>query len=244
MRVATVGALSALLAAGLIATSHGAVSGSYQGAKFILDQRKPARPSGEVIDIDYVNPYDAAAKPPPVRRVVTTLPPGARIDTSVPDLCPASDAELMLSGEAACPAGSKVAEGEATVDTGLPGPARIVEVEVDQFNNAGELIFLNTAKGTSLRTVFRAKVTARQTVTDAPMLPGTPPDGGAIDTVHLKTFRIVKGQRRARRAYITTPRRCPKSRRWVTSIAFTYDGGVTQTVQSESPCKRKKKRKS
>jgi hypothetical protein len=164
---------------------------------------------------------------------VVRLASGARIDTSAPQLCTASDPELMLLGESACPPGSKVGQGVVTVDTGIPGPGRIVTADVAFLNNTDQLIYVNTARGTSARTVIRADVGSNTIVTDAPLLPGTPPDGGAIDTVHISFPPLVRDGR----AYVTTPPRCPPSRRWINQVSFTYADGVTQTVDSPSPCK-------
>ena len=121
------------------------------------------------------------------------VPRGGSYDTSVPESCEASDAELTLRGAAACPGGSAIGGGLVTVDTGLPGPARIVTADVEFFNNAtdpdGEFIYLNTVRGNGARTVIRADVTKRRTITDAGMLPGAPPDGGSIDTRPRPTRR-------------------------------------------------------
>ena len=132
--------------------------------------------------------------------MVTILPKGARYDASVPGSCTASDEELMLQGAAACPEDSRIGGGVITVDTGVPGPGRIVTADTEFFNNAedpeGEFIYLNTVRGSSARTVIRADVTGRTTVTEAGMLPGTPPDGGAIDTVDVEVTRVVADDRR------------------------------------------------
>ncbi len=220
-----------------------AAEDSYQTSEYTLDQLRPDRPTGEHFTFDYVNPDDPNAKPPPVRRVVTILPKGGKYDASVPGSCTASDEELMLQGAAACPEDSRVGGGVITVDTGMPGPARIVTADTEFFNNAedpsGEFIYLNTVRDSGLRTVVRADVTRRTTVTDAPMLPGTPPDGGAIDTVDVEVTRVVRTVDGERRAYITTPATCPRSKTWVARVRFVYDEDYTQTVATANRCKRK-----
>jgi hypothetical protein len=202
-------------------------------------KKRPGIGTGVFIDIDYVNPSNPGAKPNAVRRVTIQPAFGARFDTSVPALCTASDPQLMALGESACPPGSKVGEGLVTVDTGLPGPARFLTVDVDFFNNSGQLIYLNTARGTAARTIIRAQASESEIVTDAPLLPGTPPDGGAIDTVKVHMPPLVRDGD----AYVTTPPRCPRSRVWVNRMTFGYGDGVEQTVESSSPCKRKKRAK-
>jgi len=158
------------------------------------------------------------------------------IDTSIPGSCTASDAELVVSGGQACPSDSAIGGGVVTVDTGAPGPGRIVTADVEFFNNAadrrGEFIYVNTVRGTDARTVIRANVKRRKTVTNAGMLPGTPPDGGAIDTVDLKVAAVHSRSG----DYITTPRRCPARGFWKTKVRFTYADDVTQTVPDHSRC--------
>jgi hypothetical protein len=175
-----------------------------------------------------------------VTRVTTVLPRGGRYDTSVPGLCTATDAELMASGAGACPADSAIGGGVVTVDTGVPGPGRIVTADVEFFNNADEFIYLNTARDTDARTVIRATVERRRTVTVAPMLPGTPPDGGAIDTVDLTVADVRREIDGELRGYITTPGECRGrrgDRHWTTRVEFGYGDGTTQTVATHSKCK-------
>ena len=234
--------------AALLLALPGAVAlagdGSRQAASFKLTETRPAASTAARLQVDYVNPDDPAAKPPAVRQVVTILPRGARYDPSVPGSCTASDAELTLLGAEACPRESAIGGGVVTVNTGLPGPERIVTADVEFFNNAqdpdGELIFLNTVRGSGARTVIRADVTGRRTITDAGMLPGTPPDGGAIDTVDVRLAEVSRLVDGTRRSYITTPRRCPRSGVWVTRVRFTYADGVTQTVPTANPCERRR----
>jgi hypothetical protein len=226
--------LAALFSLAVVAASAADTTGSRQSAELTFGKKRPGVGTGLFVGIDYVNPANPSAKPPAVRRVVIQPAQGARFDTSVPDLCTATDAQLTALGESACPAGSKVGEGVVTVDTGIPGPGRFVTADVDFLNNTNQLIYVNTVRGTLARTIIRAQVSPSQIVTDAGMLPGTPPDGGAIDTVDVHFPPIVRGGR----AYVTTPPSCPRSRFWVNRMTFTYADGVQQSVDSTSPCKR------
>jgi hypothetical protein len=236
----------AMAALGLTAvTAQLALAGydaTRQTASFTLTEQRPAKSTGERFVFDYVNPDDPAAKPPAVQRVRTLLPKGAFYDPSVPGSCTASDAQLLLAGGAACPTESAIGGGVVTVDTGLPGPARIVTVDVEFFNNAtdptGEFIYVNTVRGTAVRTVVRADARRRSTVTEPGFIPGTLPDGGAIDTVDFDVANVSRVLDGERRNYITTPPRCPKRRHWTTRVAFTYPDGTTQTVKTPTPCDR------
>ena len=220
-----------------------AVDSPYQASSYKLSETRTARATAERFRFDYVNPDDPNAKPPAVRKVVTILPVGARYDVTVPGSCTATDEELTAQGAAACPEDSAIGGGVITVDTGTPGPGRIVTADTEFFNNAedpdGEFIYLNTIRGSDARTVLRADVTRRRTITVAPMLPGTPPDGGAIDTVDVKVSKVVRDGR----AYITTPRRCPRrTKRWIARVQFTYGEDYVQTVATPNRCKRRASR--
>jgi hypothetical protein len=238
-------ALLTALVLGGSAIAVAATDSPYQSSEYTLDQKRPGKPTAEHFKFDYVNPDDPEAKPPAVKKVVTILPKGARYDAAVPGSCSASDEELMLQGAAACPEDSRIGGGVITVDTGVPGPGRIVTADTEFFNNAedpeGEFIYLNTVRGSSARTVIRADVTDRTTVTEAGMLPGTPPDGGAIDTVDVEVTRVVRTIDGERRAYITTPPKCRRSKQWIAKVRFIYDGDYSQTVATANPCKRRRR---
>jgi len=210
---------------------------SRQDATYKLTQKKPGQGTAEKFKFDYVNPDDPQGKPPAVERVVTKLPPGGRFDASVPGSCTASDAELMAQGAAACPDDSLIGGGVVTVDTGLPEPGRFVTADIVFANNEddpqGEFIYINTVRDAPLaRTVIRADVKGGKTITEGGMLPGTPPDGGSIDTVDLDVDSISKGGDN----YITTPNRCGKRGNWITRVRFFYPDDVSQAVRTVNPC--------
>jgi hypothetical protein len=203
-----------------------------QRASMKFTTEAPGQPTGLRVKIDYFDPDDEDAKPPAVSVVLEKLARGARIDTSVPARCGASDAELIAEGEDACPSRSRVGDGEITIDTGFPEPGRFLAVDVTFLNNDSELIFLSTERQSGARVVSRAPIEGRTFTSTAPPLPGTPPDGGAIDTVDVKLDRISDGGG----AYLRTPRRCPDSGRWVNKLRFTYRDGETRSERSGSPC--------
>jgi hypothetical protein len=225
------------LAAG--ATSAAAQEGSRQDASLTFTETKPGTTTGVELRIDYVNPDDPEAKPPAVRHVVTELALGARYDTSVPALCTASDPELMALGASACPADSVVGEALITIDTGVPGEGRFLVSDTTLLNDTSELIFVNTDRESGGRVITRSEVGERTITTQAPTLPGSPPDGGAIDTVALALHPISSPAGN----YITTPSECPGRGYWINRVQFTYYDDVTQVVETQSPCARQGKSK-
>jgi hypothetical protein len=212
-------------------------AGSRQEATYRLTQELPGKSTGEKFRFDYVDPENPDGKPPAVQRVVTKLPRRGQFDASVPGSCGASDAELMAQGAAACPRDSLLGGGVVTVDTGLPEPARIATADVVFANNAddptGEFIYINTVRDAPVaRTVIRADVKRRKTITNAGFLPGVPPEGGSIDTVDIEIDPISERGRN----YITTPPRCREGH-WVTKLRFSYPDGESQVVRTRTPCK-------
>jgi hypothetical protein len=192
----------------------------------------PGTSSGRMYAVDFVNPIDPSGKPPSVSHVHLQLPSGARFDTDAVAQCPASDAELMLMGAAACPAASGLGVGSIIFDTGLPGPGRYLKVSITFFNEHDQLILLTQDASTGLRTVSRATVTASTLDADLPFLPGTPPDGAA-DEHERATFLAVSTPAGN---YLTTPPTCPATHRWVERETYTYRDGVSQSVDIAEPC--------
>ena len=235
-RSAAVAVAAVALLIGLAPATASAQSGSRQSAGLTFTEREPGVPSGLHLTIDYVNPADPSAKPPAVRNVVQTLAAGALIDTTIPERCTASDAQLMVQGADACPAGSRVGSGTVSIDTGFPEPGRFIVADTVFFNNTDELILLSTDRASGARVVTRSEIRSREIETTLAALPGTPPDGGAIDVVDFRLAKVSRAVGGAQRGYITTPADCPDDRDWLNTIRFTYADGVSQTVSSRSPC--------
>ena len=230
-------AVAALALTSISAIAH-AQPQSRQTADAVFAESRPGVSTGVRLAIDYVNPTDPAAKPPAVQRVVVKYHPGTVIDTSVPERCAATDAQLIAGGPSACPAASQVGRGETDVDTGIPGPERVLRSSITFLNNKDELIFLLESKGTQRpRTVVRGKISGSTVTTDIPPIPGGPPDGfAAVKRARISLDRLSTGQGRSRRDYFTTPRQCPASGSWRNTVSFTYRDGVTQTVADDSRC--------
>src|SRR4051812_33992666 len=90
----------------------------------------PGTPAGTDTRILYKNASDPNAKPIPVRREVFTFPKGTTYDEAVVPDCTASDLEIMLFGESACPAESKMggSTGEDTSMAGFDNTEQAVDV--------------------------------------------------------------------------------------------------------------------
>ena len=199
---------------------------------------RPSSSFGRSFTADFVRPGDPDGKPHAIERILVTLHPGTRFDTAAVPRCGASDAELIASGAAACPATSKVGEDTLLADTGLPGPGRFITAESDIFNGNRELIFLAQETQSGARLVVRGRVEGNTLDIAFPFFPGSPPDGAAFKHERATFYERSTRRRGKRVAFLTTPRACPSSGSWVNRVTYTYRDGVKQTAHSRSPCIR------
>jgi len=195
--------------------------------------------SGYRLAIDYRDPSNPEAKPYAVHRIVQTLHAGARIDTSVPPRCEASNQELMAQGEGACPAGTRVGDGWLAADVGQATGRvpRVIENRVVYFNAAGELVLFSESTNAGdppIRTASRVKVGERTFTSEVPPFPGFPPPDPylAIRSTVGNLYPIQRGGR----AFIRTPPTCPAAGRWTNRADFSYRSGAKASRTSFSAC--------
>ncbi len=231
-------ATSFRLLAALVAFAGGVVvfapsalaGGDRQVASAEFTRTAPGASTGLDIEIDYVNPADPAGKPPAVREIKLRLARPSRIDTGALPACEADNATLQTSGAAACP-DSRLGDGAVVLDTGFPEPVRFLATDLTLLNATDEVIVLFQERESGTRLASRAAIEGDTITTTAPLLPGTPPDGAAVDTVS-ETF-----EQAAAAGYLTTPKRCPPRGYWRNRLRFTYDDGTVQRVLSPSRCR-------
>jgi hypothetical protein len=219
------------------------------GPRENIDQRftttLPDSPTGGSYAASFHAAGDPRGNPPYLRRMVVYPPRGTRFDTSVPERCTATDAELQASGPAACPAGSRLGGGTAE---GLFFAPVTHAFLVDHYkhktyllNNANQQILLVESEGF---TVVRGRMRADgSTDFELPTCFPVPPTGRCTDDyiLQLKTsssFRpykkIVRGHVRS---YATTPSRCPTRRYWRTTVRLWWADGSVDSVVSKQPCR-------
>lgn len=238
-------AMLGLLCAGLTVPSRaGAIAGvgPHETVDITTSTERPNTSATLGFAATYRNPTDPNADPPPLRRLVISLPGGTRIDTSVPARCTASDEQLRLIGDAACPPASRVGSGQVTVDiTGLGK----MTFKTTRFNGPDQQIeVVESGNAVGSNGVIRAYI--HGTTLDAPvptcLTGGQPPTGCPFDQVtvlsnQLTTMPITVGHGKSRRSYGTTPPTCPHSHTWRTPVTFHYADGTVETVVSTQPCK-------
>jgi hypothetical protein len=243
--------LCVLAALSPAAASAEPVSGPRETVDQSLTTTKPGAPTGLRYNASYHAAGDPKGNPPFLLKMAFYPPPGFRYDTSVPDQCTASDAELASQGAAACPAGSRLGRGTADGIFYYPFSDAIFDRyhhDTDVVNNAGEQIVLVNSEGS---TVVRGKFQPDGSLVfdTTTCFPAPPPGAQCADDYILQLgttsdipalTRTIAGRLRS---YATTPPKCPKRRYWETTIRFWWRDGSVDTVASRQPCTRPKPKK-
>lgn len=224
-----------VLAAVLAAAMPGAAqAGSRSDYRHWYSSSVPGASVGTSTQIVYRHPDDPKAKPIPVRREVFTFPEGTQFDNSVVPYCTATETQLELFGEAACPPESRIGGGVGnTMMTGVP-LAGESPLEVDAWNyESGVLLLGAGAQVPGLRQATRARRQGRVVTVDIPPSVGGPPDG---ETALRRVLNVFEARSSGDRAYVRAPSTCPASGVWTFQVTFTWaDGAVTDDV-STMPC--------
>jgi hypothetical protein len=244
--------LAQLACVGLCAVNASAepASGPHETVDQGFTTKRPHAPTGITYAGSYHAAGDPAGNPPFMPRMVIYPPPGMRYDTTVPDQCTASDAELQAFGPDACPAGSRL--GGGTIEGLIFAPITHAFV-MDHFehpleilNNAGEQIVLVHSEGYSVvRGHFQPDGSLEFQGTGCFPKPsvGECPDDYVLQLRSVTSLAPYTRTRNGHlRSYVTTPDKCPRSGYWRTTVRFWWADGSTDTVVSRQPCRTPWKR--
>jgi hypothetical protein len=192
----------------------------------------PGASTGVETQLLYKHPDDPDAKPIPVREERFTVPEGTTFDNAVVPPCHASELELMLLEEAACPPESYIGGGEGTTMTGFPGAGE-TPITVDGWEDGTGTLMLAGAKEYHLRQATRAVRNGRVITIEVPRSPGGPPDGeSALHRAHS----VFQARSVGDRAYVRTPPTCPAGGVWTFTARFTFADGVVEHDSYDMPC--------
>src|SRR3954453_23825012 len=147
------GMLGLLAALALPATAHAGARADYRQE---FTTATPGASTGVDTRLLYKDPADPNAKPIPVREEQFTLPEGTTFDNAVVPPCQASDLEVMLLEDAACPPESYIGGGGGTTMSGFPGAGEM-PFTVDGWEDGTGTILLAGAKQYHLRFVTRGR---------------------------------------------------------------------------------------
>jgi hypothetical protein len=160
-----------------------------------------------------------------VSRVTFQMAPGTRTNVGAYPSC--SKAKLTKIGPSACPKGSQVGTGKAVVITGLPIDP--VNMTAKVFTTRGGLLTYLTGSGQTQ--VIALAMSGSKIVSPVPHVCPTG-DCKQVEAVLKKLTVTLKAGK-----LITTPSKCPASRKWTNKAIYTYVNGDTETETSLSTCK-------
>lgn len=188
-------------------------AGVKSGVKFLTDRTAyKAPPQGELADR--------------VATVTFLMATGTRTN---PNAYPACNAKaLEEKGPMACPKGSKVGTGKAEVITGLP---------IDPINMTAQIFtkkngLLTYLTGSGQTQVLALSMKGNKIVAPVPRKCLVPSDCAQGEAV-LKRLSVSLNSGKL----VTTPAKCPSSRKWTNTAVYKYVNGDTERETSTSPCK-------
>ena len=239
-------ALTTVLAVALAcagAASADTATGERAEVTYDFTTTEPGAPSGFEYRAVIRDPSNPGGDPPALREIIIGGPRGARIDTSAPAQCSASDAELKERGEEACPPGSVIGTGSAVVK---PILFPQLNYETVVFNADMQQVELLRANPPNPPAVVRAYFRGREAVSPIPtcLNGGYAPQDCPSDQVRLisNELSIPPFVNEAGRSYFTTPKRCPKSGSWRSPVILRFGDGVTESLVTKQPCERARTR--
>jgi hypothetical protein len=219
------------VAAGVVVATAEATTGKRSDFDLGFSSSSPGTPTGVTFHVVYKAADDPNGKPSPIRKVVVATPAGTRFNTGAVAKCEAGDEQLRAQGSRACPAESRIGTGKLTAITGFGPPIDPVNGDLTLFNGPDQVIEVVTAPGTDrVVGLDRLSIDGSTLTADPPTTPGGPPDG---ETAVRQIDFIVEEAT----GYVTTPPRCPASRRWTSTGTFGFADGAEETLASETACK-------
>lgn len=200
---------------------------------FGFSSTQPRTPADAALHILYKDPEapdDPARQPPALTRVEIAAPPGSVFDGTAVPLCPATDGELMVQGQSACPPSSVVGGGFGSVVNAFGPPLDPFTADVTLFNYGNGIIELLRFEG-AINVVDRARFESPNTMV---LNPAVVP--GITEREFRFTYRGTGSG--TGKAFITTPPECPPSGVWTSQLTYTVTTGGTYSAQSTTPCAR------
>lgn len=240
--VLRLGGLLALSAATLgIAAPVAAADTNQHGfhARLRLQSSTPNTPTGVVLNL--VRPNTPSGKPKTETVGVFTLPKGTRVSLRAVPPCMKDDRTLQAEGPFGCPQ-SFIGTGFFTLYSGFGPPLDPIDFDQHWYYAPHELVQLITAHRTTMPVlrVLRAKLRGRTVTAELKNLPpGWPPGTTSAPKETDLTIARFVGRHGA---FVTTPRRCPRSGHWTSKVTLHYADHTTDTLRDRTPCRRPRHR--
>jgi len=198
-----------------------------------LTTKQELASTGLKFDIKISNGTDG--KPELVKRFAIALPKGTRFDGRGAARCDVTDAQVMEDIGKNCPANTKVGSGKVTATSDGSNTLTVDAVFYNLKPRSGPsskaaIAIAFVADGTQLTGL---DATGRGNKLISQVLTGELPGGFRVNRFRGSISKRSKGQRNL----ITSPAKCPKSRRWMLTTTFNFPSGPSKSP-SKSPCNR------
>lgn len=207
-----VAAVSAAVAAP--AASAGNELGPYERFEFSYTSKRPGTATGFRYRVKLKQ--SGADQPPVVRELRLVFARGTKIDTGAVVACAATPEELTQQGTAACPAGSRVARGEADVYIGAATPLTLTATVFN--SDEGIVALLTDSNGKVIRTLSGKVTGGRVLVVPIPKVEL----GGGKEAALVRFELNIAKAGTSRRPWARTPRSCTR-KGWGVTYAPLFD---------------------
>jgi hypothetical protein len=185
----------------------------------------------------------------PLRHSLIAFPKGTTFDVAATDTCSATDADFKAQGMSACPESTKIGSGTTTVvTTGTPAEIGPIQLDVSAFARKDGQILVFHSGGLYLSSqlvIAHGRFQTTSTNPNCVVVTETPNCQHGEFTPHSLTVsyparsRVVNGRRHN---LATTPRTCPKSRRWSFGDIHTFADGSKDVFVNHPRCVPPKKK--
>jgi hypothetical protein len=184
----------------------------------------------------------------PIRHSLVVFPKGTKFDVAATDTCDATDADFKAQGMSACPDSTRIGTGRTSVvTTGTPVQGGPIDLDVTIFARRDGSIMVFSENGAYLSSqLIRAQGRFQRTDTaprcalateQPPCQHGEFAPRSLTVTIPARS-RAVNGRTHN---LVTTPRRCPTSRRWRFSDKHTFADGSVDLFVNHPRCTRSRR---
>ena len=194
-----------------------------------LSTKKTEKSTSFKFDVAFAN-TGGNAVPAALNKFSVSLPKGSKFNHAAASQCKATEQELTQQGSAnACPRGSEVGSGTATAVP--PAGGATIKTTVKIYNMTGKTFLFQFQLNGADAARFGAK--SKGSTLTSETLTGTLPGDVIVTSFKGKiNKKSSKGKN-----LITTPKKCPKSKKWKFSGNFKFADGThkpTDTVACRS----------
>ena len=191
--------------------------------------------TGVKFKIGFADPDAPNGVPSGLKSFKIKLHPGSKIDRRGAVQCEVSNEELTSEGVAACPSSSRIGSGAVTA-TSAAGVSVKADAVIfnERVENRNAFLFVYTINGV-FASAFDAYVKGNKISSQG--LTGALPGDFVVTQFAGTINKKSTGRGNRRRNLITTPKVCPRGRKWTNTATFNFQNGDKDSGSSTSRCK-------